>query len=164
MAMRRANSGYALGELRACALLDERVEDSMNIVQIVQKVGLARCLCAALVMSSGCATSDEAIDENQSQVEATISAHVLHLTVGGLTSIQSPGTPTQWLPAGSRDYAFLHGSTVTLKEWGPDNNNCLMFHHWTGACAGQFTTCTLVMNSDLTTEAVWVPIKGCSPR
>ena len=132
-------------------------------MNIVQKVSLAPCLCAALVLSSGCATSDEGIDENQSPVEVTISAHVLHLTTGGLTSIQSSGTPTQWLNGGDHNYAFLDGSTITLKEWGsPDRTNCVMFHHWTGACAGQFTTCTFVMNSDLTTEAVWVPIKGCS--
>jgi hypothetical protein len=48
----------------------------------------------------------------------------------------------------------------------PQNRiDCLAFSGWSGACAGQGATCTVVINSDLTTGAEFgTVIRGCVPK
>lgn len=64
------------------------------------------------------------------------------------------------------NFAFLQGATVTISTQDKNLIDCARFTGWSGACAGQGTTCTLVMNSDLATSALYKfgGIPGCRPR
>jgi hypothetical protein len=66
---------------------------------------------------------------------------------------------------GSCNFAYLGGSSLAIRvPFTKDQIDCELFHGWSGACAGQGATCTLVINSNLTTRAIWVPLLGCKPR
>jgi hypothetical protein len=61
-------------------------------------------------------------------------------------------------------FAYVAGTAITVKpRRTTDQVDCIRFSHWEGACAGQSSNCQLVVNSDLSTHAVWVPLLGCRP-
>lgn len=66
---------------------------------------------------------------------------------------------------GSCDYAYTGGASLTIRVT-PIRNlaDCLGFAGWQGACAGQGATCSLTINSNLSTSAIWTRIGGCIPR
>jgi len=62
------------------------------------------------------------------------------------------------------DYAYAGGSSLTVRVAPTTNRaDCMRFTGWQGACAGQGSICTLTINSDLSTSAMWGPISGCQP-
>jgi hypothetical protein len=135
-------------------------------------VGIVFVMVSGLV--TGCALSDEPVNESQSTAElgAIRNESAFVLTVSTETAPQdkvnvtpSDGSPGRTCFGTGCQFAFLAGVTLTLRVPFPtDKVNCIFFAGWTGACAGQGNPCTLVLNSDLTTEAIWDPIIGCNPQ
>lgn len=61
-------------------------------------------------------------------------------------------------------FAYLGGTTLTITPvLIHDTPNCLQFDQWSGACAGQGSTCHVTVNSDLTTEALYIAMSPCNP-
>jgi hypothetical protein len=62
------------------------------------------------------------------------------------------------------EYGYAGGSALTVRVAPATNRaDCLRFTGWEGACAGQGSICSLTINGDLSTTALWGPIAGCSP-
>ena len=67
--------------------------------------------------------------------------------------------------SGFCDLTYAGGSSLAIRLTSTTNlADCLAFSSWQGACAGQGATCTLVINSALSSRAVWTRIGGCVPR
>jgi hypothetical protein len=120
------------------------------------------------VVFAGCAATPSDIDEAQ-EVQGVISASAFVLSVSGEEAPIRVTTTnvTDTCPAfASCQFAFLGGSTLTIKPTSTRNLiDCLQFAGWTGACAGQGSTCTVVINSDITVgENFWTRILGCVPK
>ncbi len=120
------------------------------------------------VVLGGCALApDEVETEQVAEVSAAPSLSAFVLTVKA--NFQSDVSVTSSSPcaAGATcNYAFLQGTTVTVETALENRIDCARFTAWTGACAGQGPTCTLVMNSDLSTTVARYKfgIPGCVPR
>ncbi len=135
----------------------------------------ASVIIAFVVMSAsvtGCGFSDDGLSERESAAAlgAAVNASAYVLTVSTETLPQdevivtsSDGGPAR-ICSGDCQFSYLAGASLTLRIPHPsDRVNCLIFRGWLGACAGQPATCSLVLDSDLTTEAQWAPIRGCIP-
>jgi hypothetical protein len=121
--------------------------------------------------AAGCGLTD---DHNESQSAAQLTAttntgsFVLSLSTetapqDKVVVTSSDGTPSRDC-FGACQFAYLAGATLTLRVPFPtDTPNCIRFDGWDGACAGQWTTCVIQLNSDLSTTALWAPIIGCDP-
>jgi hypothetical protein len=112
-------------------------------------------------------TPDDAGDAEAVQGVTRAAAFVL--TVSGeeaAISVTTTGV-SDTCPADEQcQFGFVAGSTVTIKPVTTRNTiDCLQFAGWLDACAGQPSTCTLVINSDLTAvEHFWTRISGCVPK
>jgi hypothetical protein len=120
------------------------------------------------VAFAGCAATPSDIDEAQA-VQSVTSTSAFALTISGeeepikITTTNVSDT----CPADSQcQFGFIGGSTLTIKPTFTRNTvDCLQFAGWTGACAGQGSTCTVVINSDITVgENFWTRILGCVPK
>jgi len=138
------------------------------------KSNMLSVMTAVVMMGAsvtGCALSGDELKEGQATEDliAPSAAFVLHLSTETAPQDQvdvtsSDGTPLRQCFGGC-SFAYLAGAALTLRVPFPtDKPNCIVFNGWTGACAGQGSTCNLVLNSDLTTEAIWAPIRGCHPQ
>jgi hypothetical protein len=128
--------------------------------------GVIVALACALV--AGCAATPTGADEDQVAQGVTSTAAFV-LTVSGFEAgIRVTTTGVNDLcPADSQcQFAFIGGSTLTISPTGTRQlADCLQFAGWQGACAGQGTTCTVVINSDLSvSEHFWTRIGGCIPK
>ncbi|HEU4733492.1 MAG TPA: hypothetical protein VFT22_36615 [Kofleriaceae bacterium] len=122
---------------------------------------------------AGCAVSDDSVQHSQNTAElgaiTNNSAFTLFLTTevapqDKVDVTSSDGTPLRSCTGGCA-FAYLAGSVLTLRVPFPnDKVNCIHFTGWSGACSGQGNPCTLVLNSDLTTEAIWANTIGCQPQ
>jgi hypothetical protein len=123
------------------------------------------------VMLSALANTGVTAGQSAAELGATTNNSAFSITISTETAPQdllqvtsSDGTPERDCFE-SCQFAYLAGSTLTLRVPFPtDQVNCIRFAGWTGACAGQGATCTVVLNGDLVTEAVWAIIRHCSPR
>jgi hypothetical protein len=78
--------------------------------------------------------------------------------------VSSPGRFDS-CPISSCSFGYLGGSALTISLASTtDLADCLQFSSWVGACAGQGATCSLTINSNLSTSAHWTRINGCTPR
>lgn len=64
----------------------------------------------------------------------------------------------------SCNFTYLAGTALTLTAGLQNLADCLRFSSWSGACSGQGRTCSLVMNSNLSTTALYSQISGCVPK
>ena len=116
---------------------------------------------------SGCVAADATSDESQTaQALATpASAFVLSVSTDeNPVKVVASGTATNSCPD-SCNFAYIGGSTLTISTAAQNRIDCLAFTSWTGACAGQGATCTVVINSDLSTSAQFrTRISGCIPK
>lgn len=64
----------------------------------------------------------------------------------------------------SCNFTYLTGTSLTLTAGLQNLVDCLRFSSWSGACSGQGRTCSLVLNSNLSTSAVYSSISGCVPK
>jgi len=122
-------------------------------------------LCAAV---AGCAATPTGADEGQ-DVQGITSAAAFVLTVSGFEAgirVTTTGVTDTCEADSQCQFAFLGGSTLTIKPTSTQQRaDCLQFAGWQGACAGQGTTCTVVINSDLSvSENFWTRIGGCIPK
>jgi hypothetical protein len=120
------------------------------------------------VVVAGCSATPSDVDEGQ-DVQSVVTTSAFVLTVSGEeAAIRVTTTNVSDLcPAFSQcPFAFLGGSTLTIKPTSTRNLiDCLQFAGWTGACAGQGSTCTVTINSDITVgEHFWTRILGCVPK
>ena len=126
--------------------------------------GVAVALAIMTGSAAACMSEDAATEgHHASEIGAgcTASAFALHIETEGRVILSAAGSPDDscW---GGCDKAHLAGAQVSLTA--PfDRPDCLVLSGWTGACAGQFSPCTLTMNSDLSTQALWTFVRGCSP-
>lgn len=117
---------------------------------------------------AGCAATPSDIDEAQ-EVQSVSIASAFTLSISGdEAAIRITTTNvTDTCPVfQSCQFAFVGGSTLTIKPTSTRNLvDCVQFAGWTGACAGQGSTCTVVINSDITVgQNFWTHISGCIPK
>jgi hypothetical protein len=131
-----------------------------------------------LVMMSasvtGCSVSDDSVNESEHAAElgAITNNSAFTIVIRTETAPQDKVVVTSSDGGPPRDcfgctLAYVAGTTLNLRIPFPiDSANCIHFTGWSesGACAGQGNPCTVVLNSDLVTEAIWSPTKGCTPR
>jgi hypothetical protein len=122
------------------------------------------------VACGGCALTEGDAEPAQSvevrAVASTASAFVLTVTASFESDIDvTNSTSGNSCPAGSTcNFAYLQGTTVTVQTAATNLIDCARFSQWNGACAGQGATCSLVINSDLSTSARYkFGIPGCVP-
>ena len=124
-------------------------------------------LALALVgAASGCAVEDDTATESD-ELSIAVEAYVLHVSSDeGAIRVTKPGPISEVCPGyGGCNFAFLGGTPLTIRPVQPNNRiDCVKFVRWEGACAGQGSTCSVTINSNLATHAVWGPILGCDPR
>lgn len=120
------------------------------------------------VVFAGCAATPGDVDEGQDvQSVVTTSAFVLSVSGDEAPIKVTTTNVTDTCPAfSSCQFAFLGGSVLTIKPTTTRNLiDCLQFAGWTGACAGQGSTCTVTINSDITVgQHFWTRISGCIPK
>jgi hypothetical protein len=118
----------------------------------------------------GCAMTDgDTGPDHGAQVSSStinLSAFVLNVTSGeNPITVSSPGLGDNICPAfETRNFAYVGGSSLTIKTFATNTPDCEQFLRWDGACAGQGHQCSLVINSDLSTTSVFGPIRGCIPK
>ena len=139
-----------------CDTPDMHIRSSSVVVALV---------CALI---AGCAATPADVDEDQVAQGVTSTAAFV-LTVSGFEAgIRVTTTGVNDLcPADEQcQFAFIGGSTLTIVPTATRQlADCLQFAGWQGACAGQGTTCTVVINSDLSvSENFWTRIGGCIPK
>ncbi|HEX3766323.1 MAG TPA: hypothetical protein VHW23_46845 [Kofleriaceae bacterium] len=65
---------------------------------------------------------------------------------------------------GSCNFAYIGGTSLSIHA-GPRNiADCLQFSSWGGVCAGQGNPCTVVINNNIATTALYSRISGCRPQ
>jgi hypothetical protein len=122
--------------------------------------------CAAV---AGCAATPTDADEDQVTQGITNTA-AFTLTVSGNFFAGTSVTTTNvndLCPSGSQcQFGFIGGSTLTIRPTETqDLIDCLRFSGWQGACAGQGSTCTVVINSNISvSQSRWTKISGCVPK
>jgi len=80
-------------------------------------------------------------------------------------SVASPRGVELCPDSGTCQFAYVTGTPITMSLTSTRNvADCLQFSGWQGACAGQSSSCSLVVNSDVSARAVWSRISGCIPR
>lgn len=119
-------------------------------------------------MVAGCATTPSDLDEAQADQSITPRT-AFTLTVSGEEAAIKVTTTnvSDTCPADSQcQFGFVGGSVLTIKPQSTRNLvDCLQFSGWTGACAGQGSTCTVTINSDISVgESFWTHISGCIPK
>jgi hypothetical protein len=119
-------------------------------------------------MVAGCATTPSDLDEAQAAQSITPRT-AFTLTISGEESAIKITTTnvSDTCPADDGcQFGFVGGSVLTIKPQSTRNLvDCLQFAGWTGACAGQGSTCTVTINSDITVgENFWTRISGCIPK
>jgi hypothetical protein len=132
----------------------------------IQSCSVIFALIGAMV--AGCAATPSDIDEGQ-DVQSVTNTSAFTLTISGEEAAIKVTTTnvSDTCPADSQcQFGFIGGSVLTIKPTTTRNLvDCLQFAGWTGACAGQGSTCTVTINSDLTVgENFWTHISGCIPR
>lgn len=126
---------------------------------------IAVLVCAAV---AGCAATPT--DANEDQVAQGITANAAFvLTVSGFEAgirVTTTGVSDLCDADAQCQFAFLGGSTLTIMPVATQQRvDCLQFAGWQGACTGQGTTCTVVINSDISvSERFWTRISGCIPK
>ncbi len=125
-------------------------------------------LVVALIggISGGCAMTDGDTESNRTAeagAAPNVSAFVLSVTTeeSPITVTTSTGKNTC---ADSCDFAYIGGTSLSIHAGAQNLADCLRFSSWDGACAGQGNPCTLVINSDLSTTALYSIIHGCVPQ
>jgi hypothetical protein len=128
---------------------------------------IAIAFALALSTVAGCAVEDDAeLATDEAELTAAATAYVLHVSSDeGAIRVTKPGPVHETCPGyGGCDFAFLGGTPLTIKPVQPtDRINCVKFARWIGACAGQGSTCSITINSNLSTHAEWDRILGCIP-
>lgn len=116
--------------------------------------------------ATGCALSDDNVESQSTELGVTPSVAAFVLTVQTDEEQITVSSNISTLDCfGSCNFAYLGGSSLAVRvPFTKDKVNCELFHGWSGACAGQGPICLLVINSNLTTSANWVPLLGCTPR
>ena len=119
-------------------------------------------------MLAGCAATPSDLDEAQAAQSIT-SFSSFTLTISGEEEPINISTTNVFAtcPGDSQcQFGFIGGSVLTIKPLLTKQiADCLQFAGWTGACAGQGSTCTVTINSDLTVgQRPWTHIGGCVPR
>lgn len=104
------------------------------------------------------------MEDEEAQAVGELSAFVLSVHANAESDVTVNGSSC--LGGTTCNYAFLQGATATIITADKNLVDCARFNGWSGACAGQGTTCTLVINSDLATSALYKfgGIPGCRPR
>jgi hypothetical protein len=113
--------------------------------------------------------SDDNVESQSAEIGATPNIAAFVLTVQTdeeqITVSSSTSAGETCFGGQSCNFAYLGGSSLAIRvPFTKDQVNCELFHGWSGACAGQGSICTLVINSNLTTRATWVPLLGCRPE
>ncbi|HEX3764835.1 MAG TPA: hypothetical protein VHW23_39335 [Kofleriaceae bacterium] len=102
----------------------------------------------------GCAVTDGDSEASQSAEVTVKPAASFTLTVSGGQAEEVISSTSNSVCNSTCGYVFAGGTPLTIEAL-EDNTGCLIFKHWDGACAGQGEVCSIVINSDLTTNAVY---------
>lgn len=128
-------------------------------------VALIGVACGGCAITEGDAESSQSVEVNA--VTSNVSAFVLTVTANFESDIDvTNSTSGNNCPAGTTcNFAFLQGTAVTVQTAAQNLIDCAKFTQWDGACAGQGSTCSLVINSNLSTSARYkFGIPGCIPQ
>ena len=142
------SSSYPGGRLRSCSL-------------VLALIG---------VTSGGCAMTDSEIEGVQAAEIGSVtpngSAIVLTVT-SDVNDVVVSITPSAFNTCPAFEtctFGYDAGTALTIKTRPKNLSDCEQFVRWDGACAGQGATCSIVINSSLSTSAVFGPIPGCVLR
>lgn len=101
---------------------------------------------------------------------AALSAFVLTVSSdfnGNSIKVTSPTHIDTCGRSATCNFAYLEGTSLTIHTDAINRLACSVFDSWEGACAGQTETCTIVINSNLSTASVFADLGGgsgiCSP-
>ncbi len=98
-------------------------------------------------------------------VTPSVSAFVLTVSADENNITVTSSAPTNTCPSFSTcNFAYLQGTALTIKTKPQNLIDCEQFTNWDGACAGQGATCSVVINSDISTDAFFGPLRGCIPK
>jgi len=112
-----------------------------------------------VIATDGCVANLVKLGLCETQASLTVSNFETDIDVTGPD--RSDSCPEG--PSCSFHYAI--GAALTVSVTPTENlADCLMFIGWNGACAGQGATCSLALDSDLSTSVRWGRISGCRPR
>lgn len=137
----------------------------MQIPSLHLAIALIGMACGGCALTDG--NADPAQDEDVAAVTPSVSAFVLTVHANVESDIDvTNSTSGNNCPAGTTcNFAYLQGTTVTIRTAPQNRIDCAQFLQWSGACAGQGSTCSVVMNSALTTSARYkFGIPGCVPE
>ena len=118
----------------------------------------------------GCLAEGDAESARSAEVGAatpSVSAFVLTVSANIESDITvTNSTSGNTCPLGQTcNFPYLQGTVVTVRTEPQNLIDCRRFSEWNGACAGQGATCTLVMNSNLSTSPAYrFRVSGCVPR
>ena len=96
---------------------------------------------------------------------AALSAFVLTVSSdfnGNTIKVTSPTHIDTCARSATCNFAYLQGTSLTIHTDHLNRIFCSVFDSWVGACAGQTETCTIVINSDLSTTSVFADLGGGS--
>lgn len=117
----------------------------------------------ACVAADGADAPDEASESADVTVHPATTFTLTVFSLEGETRVQTAAGHVD-LCDGSCTFTYAAGSVLTVSpttlSFRPD---CLMWVGWNDACAGQGSTCTLTLNSNLGTSTRWGRIAGCKP-
>jgi len=109
--------------------------------------------------------SDTEASQTAEIVTPSVSAFVLTVGSDENSITVTSSAPTNTCPAfATCNFAYLQGTALTIKTPLKNLPDCEIFNHWDGACAGQGATCSVVINSDISTNAFFGPLSGCIPK
>lgn len=92
-----------------------------------------------------------------------VSAFVLSVATEEQPVTVTTSSGTNTCP-GSCNFAYIGGTSLSIHAGAQNLADCMRFSSWSGACAGQGNPCTLVINSNLSTTALYSNIPGCIPK
>ena len=130
--------------------------------------GFVLALALFDVTAGGCGVADGDSENSQAAEVVTpgLAAFVLTVDADVESDITVTTTnSTSTCPANSFcNFAYVAGTSLTVRTKAQNLADCEKLVGWDGACSGQTNVCSLIINSDLSTGAVYGPIHGCVPR
>lgn len=127
---------------------------------------LSSCLAAlALAAVTGCVASGEPDESSQSADLGADTAFTLGVSTieNAIQIVRSDGNTDTC--DSSCTFAYVAGLHLSISPTSlTQRADCLMWIGWNGACAGQGSTCSLTINSNLSTSAKWGRIANCRPQ
>jgi hypothetical protein len=113
-----------------------------------------------LLSAAGCATSDGLTGADSPVETGAVAADSATFTLtvaadSGFVTVTGAGSMNTCIPHTTCHLSYAAGTSLTVDTPVIGETDCFFFSRWDGACAGQTHSCSLILNSDLSTTAVY---------